>query len=533
MKKSIFDKLVDSRKMPVLFIGSGISKRYMPSYPNWDELIERSFNYVNPDPYFYNQYVERFTREKMSKFEANTKLAAIAENEFNSAFFQHKIKVKIGNPDHPHWVKQGVSPYKMFLVSIFKHLSVSKNLHLQGEMEAFKLLKNRISAVITTNYDTFLEDTIFNDDYTVFCHQNELFSSDSYNIAEIYKIHGSVKDAKSIIITEDDYRDFNESRKLIIAKMLTLFAESPIIFLGYSFSDENIQRIIEEFLGCLTSKELENISEHFIFVTYEKGQKKLVESKRTIFTANKVEIPITEISTDNYLLLYEQLGKITPGIAASRIRETKRIVKRIVDQSISSDPAESTIVGLDDLDDPSLSDKPLAIAIGYKDNIMNQYGYSQIEDNIILEDVLYNNRHLDPDKMCSSRFSSIATTRLIPVFKYVSSCHQPISPDSKLAAYVEARNTEDKIISKTAIKSYHSFPAVETLNDLHARMNEQQTLERKAQVLLKNIHVFDVDTIKKECRALFNLFNNEKITSAAYKRCVMYVDLKENYEKNK
>ena len=93
-------------------------------------------------------------------------------------------------------------------------------------------MRNKISAVITTNYDTFLEEHVFSNDFKVFVRQHELFSADSYDIAEIYKIHGSATDAESIIITQSDYVQFKESRKLIIAKMLTLFAGSSNYFYG-------------------------------------------------------------------------------------------------------------------------------------------------------------------------------------------------------------------------------------------------------------------------------------------------------------
>ena len=43
MEKNVLDKIVDSKKLPVLFIGSGISKRYLFNYPTWDELLELSF----------------------------------------------------------------------------------------------------------------------------------------------------------------------------------------------------------------------------------------------------------------------------------------------------------------------------------------------------------------------------------------------------------------------------------------------------------------------------------------------------------
>lgn len=53
--------------------------------------------------------------------------------------------------------------------------------------------------------------------------------------------------------------------------MLTLFSESPIVFLGYSFTDENIRNIVADFLSCLTNEQLDNIDEHFVFISLKKG----------------------------------------------------------------------------------------------------------------------------------------------------------------------------------------------------------------------------------------------------------------------
>ncbi|MBQ8813359.1 MAG: SIR2 family protein [Lachnospiraceae bacterium] len=531
MTKCILDKIVESKKMPVLFIGSGLSRRYLYNFPDWESLLQLSFQQVNSDPYYYGQYVEKFNRDNLSDFEKNVRLASVIENDFNAAFYARKVQIKIGNPKNPAWVKQGISPYKMFLVSFFKKLNVNRDPALQEEIEKFRLLKNKISAVITTNYDCFLEEEVFKNDYQVFCHQNELFSSDSYNIAEIYKIHGSITDAKSIIITERDYDNFNASRKLIIAKMLTLFAESPIIFMGYSFTDENIQHIIEDFLGCLTARELKDISNHFIFISYKKGEMRLKENKRTLFTANKVEIPITEIETDNFSLVYDKLNKIVPGIAASRIRATRKIVKKIVDESVASEAAESIIVGLDDLENIDTSSKPLAIAIGYRDDILNKIGYGVVSVETILEDILFDNKKLNADNMCFERFRAIPYTHLIPVFKYVSACSTPIAEGSKLADYIERRNSVEKIIPKTQIKQLNAFPQVNTLDELHSAMDIQPTADRKASVLLKNISNFTIPEIRQECKTIFEMFSGSKITSTAFKRCVMYIDFMENYAK--
>lgn len=102
---------------------------------------------------------------------------------------------------------------------------MNHNPELTLELEAFKNLKNKVSAVITTNYDCLLEKSIFADDYSVFIHQNDLFSADSYNSAEIYKIHGCVTDADSMC--------FERYHSIVISRLLPVFkyvkrATSPI-----------------------------------------------------------------------------------------------------------------------------------------------------------------------------------------------------------------------------------------------------------------------------------------------------------------
>ncbi|AXU29689.1 TPA: hypothetical protein ACKONR_000647 [Clostridioides difficile] len=38
--KSILDILIEKNEFPIVFIGSGISKRYLKNYPSWDGLLE-------------------------------------------------------------------------------------------------------------------------------------------------------------------------------------------------------------------------------------------------------------------------------------------------------------------------------------------------------------------------------------------------------------------------------------------------------------------------------------------------------------
>lgn len=526
MEQSVLEKIVESKKMPVLFIGSGLSKRYLYKYPNWDELISLSYQKISDDPFQLQKFKDQLVRQGYSAFEINTKLASIIEDQFNAAFFDRKIRFdRIKNPK---WVQRGISPYKMFLSRYFKKMSVYHSLKTDEEISKLRLLRNKISAVITTNYDLFLEKEIFSTDFKVFVHQNELFSADSYNIAEIYKIHGSVSDANSIIITEADYASFEESRKLIIAKMLTLFAESPIVFLGYSFTDENIQSIIAEFLGCLTVKELQNIEEHFVFISYKRNLDTLQEIKRTIVTKEGSEIPITEIQTDNFSRVYDILNKITPGISPVRIRETKKLVKTIVDQGITSGSADSIIVGIDDLSNVNLASKPLAIAIGYRENILNKFGYGLLADDIIFEDILLDNKHFNSTEMCLERFKSISSTRLLPVFKYIKTATEPIDSNEKLINYAALHNSYTKLVPSNIQKQVKTLPDISDYDNLLSEIDTILDINKKAGLLLKNITYYSIEQIRTICCNLFVLDRVACMRSTHFKRCVMYIDLKEN-----
>lgn len=525
MTNSVLEKIVSSKRLPVLFVGSGLSKRYLHNYPTWDELLDLSYAKIGKDAFQLEKYRDQFRRQGLSPFDINIRLATIIENEFNAAFFDRKIKLdRVRNPE---WVKRGISPYKMFLSRYFKGMQLHNSSKNNIELALLRSLKNKISAVITTNYDEFLEKQIFSTDFKVFVHQNELFSADSYNIAEMYKIHGSVRDANSIIITEDDYSHFEESRKLIIAKMLTLFADSPIIFLGYSFTDENIQKIITEFLSCLTHKELSNIEEHFVFISYKAGEQNLIEIKRTHTTKNNIDIPITEIQTDNFSKVYEILNDVTPGISPARIRETKRLVKTIVDQSVSSHEAESIIVGIDDLSKIDLSSKPLAIAIGYKESILNRFGYGLLADDLIFEDILYDNKCFNADQMCMERFKSISISRLLPVYKYIKNSGTWRS-NPKLATYYEAHRTIDLLIPANIKKQIANVPIIQDYDKLLMEISAISDINKKAGLLLKNLKTCNIEQVRCICKDLFSIDRDAAMKSTHFKRCVMYIDMCEN-----
>src|SRR5690606_9675866 len=131
-----------------------------------------------------------------------------------------------------------ISRFKLYITELLKDYSLKEE-KKEEVLELQKVRKN-IGSVITTNYDTFIED-IFEFKPLI---GNEILLSNPYGAA--YKIHGCVEDPGKIIITDNDYKTFNEKYELIRAQLLSLFIHSPIIFLGYNLGDKNIKSRSEE-----------------------------------------------------------------------------------------------------------------------------------------------------------------------------------------------------------------------------------------------------------------------------------------------
>ena len=51
---------------------------------------------------------------------------------------------------------------------------------------------------------------------------------------------------------------FEKKNPYLAAKLLTIFTEHPIIFIGYSLTDENILKILNSIAQCLTSDNLQD-----------------------------------------------------------------------------------------------------------------------------------------------------------------------------------------------------------------------------------------------------------------------------------
>lgn len=230
---------------------------------------------------------------------------------------------------------------ELFPSSLFS--SSSKNIYLKHSIakvlieltESFDLdvnqWRNEISllkqlnpqAIITTNYDTLLEK-IF-PKYEPIVGQQVINQKKATDIGHILKIHGSVDELESIVIESDDYEKFSKKQIYLIAKLFTYFMEHPIIFIGYSLTDDNIKSILYNVKQIFDS-DSEPMIPNMWFIDWSSediGPEEIPPKEKPISVGNGESVRLNYIKVHTYERLYEALYQDSIDIESlKQIEET-------------------------------------------------------------------------------------------------------------------------------------------------------------------------------------------------------------------
>lgn len=131
-----------------------------------------------------------------TNIEAGTEI----EKRFNEKYY--KLEIEVENFSQREAYHTGISPFKKALSNKFEKYQIKTE--MKEEFEKFKKVLNKAQIILTTNYDTFIEDSYNDINPNVikkYIGQKGFFEQ-AYGWAEIYKIHGSVDDPQSIIISK-------------------------------------------------------------------------------------------------------------------------------------------------------------------------------------------------------------------------------------------------------------------------------------------------------------------------------------------
>lgn len=433
------DLIANFTTTPFLFIGSGMTRRYL-GLPNWEGLLRHFAKEVSNNEFAYNSYVNK-VQSSGNSINVMPKVATLIEKDYNAKWYEDP-SIRTLNKETTDLVKNGLSPFKAEIASYIKSQGDIVPEYKNEIRQLEQLSVKNISGVITTNYDTFVEDHFNN--YKTYIGQNELIFSAIQGIAEIYKIHGSVDKPESIIIDEEDYEAFNNKEAYLAAKLMTIFVEYPIIFMGYSLSDSNIRNIISAIVKCLNQTQLNTLKDRFIFVDYEEN-KKGVDITPSEVSIDGLTLSMTKVVLSDYSLLYDALAEKKVTIP---VRLLRRLKQDLYEYVITSTPTATIQVA--NIDDKRISDDDLALAIG-KASDLSLRGLSGISSDDWYRNIILGDLGWDADDLLKYAFHNLSSQNSgrLPVNKLLHFAH---------GSYKEAEDTAKKydfnaIISNTIKKN--------------------------------------------------------------------------------
>ncbi len=517
---SIQDNLTEILKehsgSPFLFIGSGFSRRYL-GLEDWVGLLSK-FLIPNGKPWDYY------------KSSANSDLPTIAASlakDFHEHWWNSDIYAQ-HREEYKGQLKDNTSPLR-FEIS---HYLKNKNLDEINMVEEIEILRKvNIGGIITTNWDCFLEHLF--PDYTIYIGQQQLLFSHTHDIAEIYKIHGCCTKPESLVLTDLDYQDFESRNAYLAAKLITIFMEHPIIFIGYSLSDKNVRNILNSIVQCVGQDNLEKLRKNLIFVerlkdSYQEG----IFENELVF--DKVRLPIVSVRTDNFSNVYQSLANIEKKIPARIMRYFK---EQFYEFAYSTNPTKQMyVMDLENVGD--YKDIEFIVGIGVQGKFQNlaKLGYSRMPFIDVIKDILeIEDKNLDPKEMLTS-FILESQGKYIPVFKYLNKLG--IKSKQEYDAWKDKNNLSKRNIEKINKcisinkfgldqykRAFQRNPVTTIIDMLSSRSKDDAIY----QIPFLKLSASDCDELKTFLTTNFNYYlqcSKEKssLQATAYKKLIVLYD---------
>lgn len=308
---------------PILFVGAGLSLRYLTNSYTWEDLLKRVMvDLTGNDEKFYTLKSQCLISGEY-RYDS---LASLIEKEFNEVLTTERYgRFKHINDTFFENMRDGIqlSRFKIYVTELIKNSIYQED--YEDEINQLLKASKNIGSIITTNYDNFIEET------TGFVPLigNEILLSNPYGA--VYKIHGCISKVNDIVITKEDYNKFDEEYELIRAQLLSLFIHNPIIFIGYGIGDENIRKILQTIFKYIkpNSNLANNIKQNFLLVEFEKKSNNQDVVEHDILLNSQNMVRINKIKTDDFTSIYKAISNISLPISAMDIKRVESIVRNI------------------------------------------------------------------------------------------------------------------------------------------------------------------------------------------------------------
>ncbi|SDM42222.1 SIR2 family protein [Bacillus sp. OK048] len=387
---------------PFLFIGSGFSRRYI-GLEDWAGLLEKFCVYLSRDFDYYS-----------SRGERNWPVVArlMAEDFFE--IWWEKDEFQDSREEYKGKILNRTTPLKIEIAKYLrgKTFEYGKDSKLDNEISHLKEVV--IDGIITTNWDLLLEQLFEEQITTTYVGQEELLFSNPKEIAEIYKIHGSSLSPNSLVLSDRDYKGFKDKNAYLAAKLMTIFIEHPVIFIGYSMSDDNIIEILQAITSCLSEDNLYKLKDRLIFIQRDSRQEG-DSFQTTTMVIKDTTLSVTSIKTNDFEKVYKGMAGLKRKIPAKVLRQMKSQIYELVR---TNDPRGQIYVATDLEKDTDPSKIEFVYGVGITEKL-GAVGYKGISpDELFREIVLDTRKYQYSHIVLESLPEALRIDRLIPVFKY-------------------------------------------------------------------------------------------------------------------
>lgn len=517
---SIFkEALCASGRSPFLFIGSGISIRYC-SIPTWMNLL-RGFveNNAKSFKYAFGYYSSKCSNDPL-------KIASRLAEEFHEYWWQAE---EFEESRTTHANIAGLNTEIAFKIEISKFVESQKVIRAGLESEVAFMSQAVISGILTTNWDDFLQDVF--SEFQAEIGQKEAIFADNKSIGELYKIHGCTSKPESLVLTSRDYEQFIDNNHYLNAKLLTLFVDYPIVFMGYSLSDPNIELILRNLISCLDKDLLhvEKLQNRIFFVEWQAEPcESTIES--ATYTSESISIPLTKIKVHDYNEVWKVLSELPRTLPIRTLRQLQKMVFEFV---TTSEPTKKILVhGIEELD--TIEDLEVVVGFGNISKLQDK-GIVGLNSSDLMRDILFHDLEEAnyPEIVEKLLPLVIKQNVFVPFFKYQKATDN-LNEDNSVKNYSGNNFTLNKSnsisIEDYRVKSGRSrvtklVAKYHTLGELLKDSTAEQALLRIPYMEESKIEVGPLREFLKENWEEFH--DKSHSYSSSYRKCISLLDFLE------
>ena len=371
---------------PILFIGSGLSRRYF-SGPSWNELLghlAKTCPVIDKEYAYYQQTLSGplAIGQEFARLYQQWAWGA-GRKHFPEELFAAGVPAEL-------YIKHEIAQYLMSITP-----AALKDITGAGFAAEIAALQNiRPHTVITTNYDRLLE-LIF-PDYTPIIGQ-QIIRGASVSVGEIFKVHGCVTDPASFVFTQGDYDQFIRKKKYLSAKLLTYFSEHPLIFVGYGAGDPNIKSILSDIDEALpvTGGLIPNV--YLLEWRSEISKEETPSRERLIAIEEGKSVRVKAIEATEFQWVFEAFGthhtmnKVSPKVLRSLLARSYDLVRRdiprktveanfeMLEGAVGSPEEFAKLFGITTLSDPSVVSARYPYILSEVAKQMGLPGWNQVQ----------------------------------------------------------------------------------------------------------------------------------------------------------